>query len=53
MVLLKFGANMRAQSQAMLQLSVAAEMMREEIRQFHVDQMSEAAVDGMEAWKAS
>lgn len=35
-----------------IKLSVAAEMMREEIRQFHVDHMSEAAEDGMESWKA-
>jgi hypothetical protein len=52
MLFLKFGANMRAQSQTMPQLSVPAEMTMEEIWQFHVHHMSEAAEDGMESWKA-
>ncbi len=52
MLFLRFGANMRAQSQTMPQLSVAAEMMRKENRQFHADHMSEAAEDGMQSWKA-
>jgi hypothetical protein len=34
-----------------LQLCVAAEMMREEIRQFHVDNMTEAAEDDMKPWQ--
>ena len=35
---------------AIVQLSVAAEMMKEEIRQFHVDHMSEGRGDDMAAW---
>jgi hypothetical protein len=33
-----------------VQLSVAAEMMKEEIRQFHVDHMSEGRGEDMAAW---
>jgi hypothetical protein len=35
----------------LLQLCIAAEMMREEIRQFHVDKMTEAAEDDMQPWQ--
>jgi hypothetical protein len=35
-----------------MQLDVAAEMMREEIRQFHVDNMSVGTGEETQPWKA-
>jgi hypothetical protein len=49
---LKLVESARVHADGMMQLDVAAEMMREEIRQFHVDNMSVGTGEETQPWKA-
>ncbi len=49
---LKLDENVRVLADGMTQLDVAAEMMREEIRQFHVDNMRVGTDEEAQPWKA-
>ncbi len=49
---LNLNENVRLLADGMTQLDVAAEMMREEIRQFHVDNMRAGTDEEAQPWKA-